>query len=152
MYGADVASALGRVGEALKNSQIALAEWDDDYGERYTSRGLQARRPDDDRLLVDDSVVVKEALPRRIGELQQASRFAGGAALERGRWLLARDRFDEARNVLDGAVGQARGTPLEPIARMASHRASLITRSGSRTSRMQEETSRLLFGARTALR
>jgi tetratricopeptide (TPR) repeat protein len=125
-YRADALAGLGRVGDALKDAELALSEWDDDFGNQYSLRANQARRPGDDLYLpADTTLVTKEALTRRIAELRQSAEVAGGAALERGRWLIARGRPDEANAVLTRAAAEARGTALAAAALGVAHRASL---------------------------
>lgn len=123
---AETLASLGQVAPAARHAELALQLWDDDFGPTYRVQGRQVLRPGDEPLaLPRDTEIVKAALPARIAELRESAAVPGGDALERGRALIRRGRFNDARLLLERAATDARGTALEPAARSLAHRARL---------------------------
>lgn len=125
-YAAEALASLGQVGAAARQAERALALWDDDYGAVYRSQGRQALLPGQQVFDIrGDGDISKASLPARIEELRQAASVPGGDALERGRALIRKSRFADARALLERAAADARGTPLAPAAIELAHRARL---------------------------
>ncbi len=98
-YAASAFEALGRFDQALIEYQAALDGWDDDYGREYLSY-LSRARSETPPVADDVTEIFKADLPDRIAQLRRSNALPGGALVERGRWLLARDRVVDAQAVL----------------------------------------------------
>jgi TolA-binding protein len=122
-------AALGRVDEAVRNFRIAVAVSDADVGPWPHVRANQAPGPGDEVFRRAESTaettIYRSSLPRRLAALEESARSRGGASFERGRWLLHRARFDDARAAFARAATESRGTPLEARARSWQHRAQV---------------------------
>jgi tetratricopeptide (TPR) repeat protein len=128
-YAARAYESAGRFEKALAEHERALALWDDDFGfaqQRYSTYVNRPATRTDPFIRADDSAdVVRASLPPRIAELRRALSIPGGATLERGRTLLARERFDESIDVLGGIPRQHPGSPAVPEAQSLARRARL---------------------------
>lgn len=124
-YAARAAESVSQYTEALADYQSASAAWDTDYGLKYSLYARRPAAPNEPFLRVDDLEVARETLPARIAELKLATSIAGGTQVERGRWLLARGRWDEAIASLGSFLSQHPRSPMAGDARRLSHRARL---------------------------
>lgn len=124
-YAARAAEGASDFRQALADYQAALAAWDDDYGQKYSLYSTRPVSPNEPFMFVDELEVAKQALPDRISQLQRATSAAGGTVLERGRWLLARERWDEAIAALSALLRPSVKSPFVAEARYLSHRARL---------------------------
>lgn len=118
--------ALGRLAEARKEFERALAAWDRDYGYVYSIQAFQ--RPDPELrvnacAVRDPWEVSKSSIADRIAELKRSARSPEGAQLERGRWLLEQNRRREAWVTLEEVIGKHPRSPIVPEARLLAHRA-----------------------------
>jgi hypothetical protein len=96
--------ALGRIFEAQSQwvratdeYARALEAWDPDYGAEFALNSiidLPEHRP---RAVTKNLQVARPSLAHRVDELTRSQHIAGGRLLERGRWLLAQQRWAGAR-------------------------------------------------------
>ena len=124
-YAARASESAGDYTRALAGYQSAHAAWDADYGLKYSFLPLPLAPVNDPFTIVDGTEVVRDALPVRISELKRTTAVAGGALVERGRWLVTRGRWDEAVAALASFASQHPTSPLVPEARRLNHRARL---------------------------
>jgi tetratricopeptide (TPR) repeat protein len=94
-YAARAYEAASASDKAVAARERALATWDNTLP-RYTSHVMRRRVSDGPFLLVDIGEVKKETVTSRVTELKRSLSVPGGAALERGRWLLSTARHEEA--------------------------------------------------------
>jgi tetratricopeptide (TPR) repeat protein len=120
--------ALGRLNDARKELERALAAWDHDYGYVYSIQGFQ--RPDPE--LQINACTVRDpwevstwSISDRIAELQRSARSAEGVLLERGRWLFEQRRRREAWITLEALIATHPQSPIVPEARSLAHRARI---------------------------
>lgn len=122
IYAARAFEAAGDFDRATGDYREAVAGWDDDYGPRY-SFDAQRRRPMPitfPSLPPQTGQVTLPALQARLAELNRSMASPGGAALEQGRWLVARERWTEAADLL---ANFARRFPRSPNIREAQYLA-----------------------------
>lgn len=128
-YVARVYESTGEIEKALAEHEQALALWDNDFGfgqQRYSTYVMRSRQPEDYFQPGNDTAEVARAdLPPRIAALRRAAAIPGGAMLERGRTLLARERFDEAISVLTAVPAQYPKSPAAGDAQALARRARL---------------------------
>lgn len=123
-YAGRAAATLGRFGEAQRHYALALAAWDDRYGSRYRLFTLHAPPAGNDASVVPDSDELTRAdLTQRVAELSGTVDTVGGPALERGRRLIERGLWQQARDVLETLIAENPTSPLAPEARYLAHRA-----------------------------
>lgn len=128
-YAARAYESAGDFEKAQAEHERALALWDDDFGsgqQRYSTYVRRRAKPDDPFILPNDTAeVVRASLPSRIAELRRALSIPGGAILERGRTLLARQHFDEAIEVLGRIDAQYPSSPAASEAQSLARRVRL---------------------------
>jgi tetratricopeptide (TPR) repeat protein len=117
--------ALGQFNPALREYQAALAGWDNDYGPMYSLHITQSPRPNPTAFVQDRPDVSITALPGKIAQLRNSMSVAGGALLERGRWLVEHRRHEEAVVSLEQLLTRYRQSSALPEARYLVHRARL---------------------------
>ena len=121
--------ALGRAADAVERLRRAASAWDDDFGPWQQVRTSQAPGPRDETFRLAETTaettIHRESLPGRLASLEESARSRGGGSLERGRWLVHRARFDDARVAFERSRAESRGTPFESRARSWLHRAQL---------------------------
>jgi tetratricopeptide (TPR) repeat protein len=124
-YAGRASEAAGNFPQALEYYQSALSVWDLDYGPRlslYDTRSAQSGNP---FISMDEAVVIRDSLVARTAELRRSTSTAGGASVERGRWLIGRGRWSEAATALSEFLAKRKGSPLASEARALLHRARL---------------------------
>jgi hypothetical protein len=117
--------ALGQFNPALREYQAALAGWDNDYGPMYSLHISQSPRANPTAFVQDRPDVSITALPGKIAQLRNSMSIAGGALLERGRWLVEHGRHKEAVVSLEQLLTRYRQSSAVPEARYLVHRARL---------------------------
>jgi tetratricopeptide (TPR) repeat protein len=126
-YAARAFEALGELARALALHRQALDGW-----ERTMYPHLSApipRRPTNeipDLTRRDPSTIQKDALSARIAEIEHTLAMPGGAELERGRWLLASGRYDDAISEMRSLTQKHASSSAAAHARELSHRAQLM--------------------------
>jgi tetratricopeptide (TPR) repeat protein len=114
------AEAMGQFSRALQYYESALAGWDRDYGPRYT---LDMKPPQEPLALVGG--VTQDMLTSRIEQLKRSNAAAGGDLVERGRWLIDRERWEDAATQLTAFRKGNRASPLFADGTLLFHRARL---------------------------
>jgi tetratricopeptide (TPR) repeat protein len=122
-YAARAEEASGRFDRALAHDRQALRDWDDDYGPRYSIYWMVKPRPGQFETGGDGAMVDKVSLAQRAAALARSLSQPGGEVLERGRWLLARDRWTEATDTLRPIAAGSSATARD--ARPIIHQAEL---------------------------
>jgi tetratricopeptide (TPR) repeat protein len=125
-YSARAWEALGRLDDARRELERALADWDRDYGHAYSIRAAQ--RPDpslriNESMVRDPWEVTNAAIPGRIAQLKRWARLPEGALLERGRWLLEQNQRRDAWVTLEDLIAKHPRSTAVPEARDLAHRA-----------------------------
>ena len=124
-YAARGYEALGQFNPALREYQAALASWDKDYGPVCSLHITQNPRASRTSLFHDRPDVSITALPGKIAQLKNSMSVAGGALLERGRWLVEQERHGDALVSLEQLLTRYRQSPAVAEARYLAHRARL---------------------------
>jgi tetratricopeptide (TPR) repeat protein len=125
-YAARALEALGRFDEALAEHERALTRWDRDYGETYSLYFTRPARPEERFSIAKDDVeVIRTALAARVAGLKTTLRVPGAALLERGRWLFAQARLDDAATALERVLKEHPRSALAGDARVLLHRVRL---------------------------
>lgn len=74
-----------------------------------------------------ENTLLRDHVRARLAQLQRSLRSPGGAALERGRRLLADENYVQATKVLDEVLALSLGTPVAADAQRLLHRAQLAS-------------------------
>jgi tetratricopeptide (TPR) repeat protein len=117
--------ALGQFNPALREYQAALAAWDNDYGPMYSLHITQNPRANHTAFVQDRPDVAITTLPVKVAQLKNSMSVAGGALLERGRWLVEHGRHEEAVVSLEQLLTRYGQSSAVPEARYLVHRARL---------------------------
>lgn len=123
-YAGLVAEAAGHFAEALEDDRRALAGWDTDFGVTIRFPTPRVIAPDGHDMIIADDVD-RQALTDRVTTLARTTALPGGMELERGRWLIAAQRWDDARRVLEPAALQNATSPLARELETLTHQARL---------------------------
>lgn len=112
--------------KALTMHERALADWDNDFGLRYSTY-VRRSPSDNDPFIIgrDVAEVTKESLPMRIAQLQRSLSVPGGPSFERGKWLAESERYEEARTELQRFLSRNPKSSLAADARQLMHRTQL---------------------------
>jgi tetratricopeptide (TPR) repeat protein len=94
-YAARAWEAAGRFDQAMADYEAALGAWDGRYG-RYALPSPGRIPPGRSPMLAHGTQITRDDLQNRIGALKETTATAGGALVERARWLLSGERWDEA--------------------------------------------------------
>jgi tetratricopeptide (TPR) repeat protein len=125
-YAARALEMAGEFDRALAEHQRALDAWDSTFGPRYTTFLRRPPKPGDPFVpAADTGEVTKESLAPRIAELKASLALTGGALLEQGRTLLARERLEEARLALQQLLTAHPTSPAAREGRALLHRVAL---------------------------
>ena len=129
-YAARASEDAGEFASALPYYRAAAAAWTPDIGDTLAldpPRPLTAPPPDisDVLLSTNRAEVSRGDVDRRISELARALPADGGLELERGRWLMRRERPREAVPVLEGVSTRYPGGAAAADARDVVGRARL---------------------------
>jgi tetratricopeptide (TPR) repeat protein len=126
---ARASEALGQFADALVDRQHALSAWDGGYGTDHwngTEYVFDTRHASPAGESVNSTVAVtKDDLVDRIATLTRTLRLPGGAALERGRWLVQQRRWDDARTALEQLIVTNPKAAVVVDARVLAHEARL---------------------------
>ncbi len=125
-YAGRADEAAGRFDDALADERQALEAWDVDFGLKYDFASTHAALPGQRAAIVDAaSSVSKEALGERVAVLTRSLAIPGGAELERGRWQLQQQQWDDARRTFEDAIARYPRSAVVADARTLAHRARL---------------------------
>ena len=122
-YAARAEEAAGRFDRALAHDRQALRSWDDDYGDSYSLYWRVNPPAGQFEIGSDAALVARTSLADRVAALAASLSRSQGNQLERGRWLLAHDRRQEAIATLRPLVAGRNETARD--ARTLVHRAEL---------------------------
>lgn len=126
-YAARAYEALGELPRALALHRQALDGWEPAM---YVHLSAPIpRRPANqipDLTRRDPTTIERDALTARIAELERTLAMPGGAELERGRWLLASGRYDEAISEMRALTQKQGSSPEAANGRELLHRAQLM--------------------------
>jgi tetratricopeptide (TPR) repeat protein len=126
-YAARAFEALGDLPRALALHRRALAAWEPTMYVRFyvpTPHASANEIPNLTRR--DPSAVQKDALTARITEIERALAMPGGVELERGRWLLARGRYDDVIREMRLLTQKPGSSAAAAHGRELLHRAQLM--------------------------
>jgi len=105
--------------------QRALAAWDSNEDTELALNWVYVSLQDRPTAVVKDLLVERASLSRRVEELKSSATTAGGPLLERGRWLLAQQRWSDARAPLEQFLTEYPRSAAIPAARYLAHLARL---------------------------
>lgn len=117
--------AQGQWDRARDEYQRALAAWDRNDDTELALNWPHVAPHERPSAIVKDLLVERAALSRRVEELKSSARAAGGPLLERGRWLLAQQRWSDARATLEQFLTEYPRSAAIPAARYLAHLARL---------------------------
>ena len=120
---AHASEALGHFDAARRAYARALEAWDKDFGLTYSLQTAHAPTTDQPRIVYTRPQVTERSLSDRVAELDRSTSSPEGALLESGRWLLAEERWEEARVPLERLVAEYPGSPMATEARYLAHLA-----------------------------
>ena len=126
-YAALALEAVGEFDRAIAEHRAAVAGWDDDYGPRY-SFDAQRRRPSATafpNLPRQTGQVTRPAIEARLAQLTRSMASPGGVELERGRWLVSKERWTEAAALLAEFAGRFPRSSNIREAQYLAHKARL---------------------------
>ncbi|HEX7088014.1 MAG TPA: tetratricopeptide repeat protein [Vicinamibacterales bacterium] len=114
----------GRAAEAAGDFAGALADYEAAFRAWPAPSSWMGALDPWPRRAAQNLGIERDAVQARIAELRRTVEASGGSVLERGRWLLAQGRHEEAIATLAPLIGAVPG-PIPDEARTLSHRARL---------------------------
>jgi hypothetical protein len=131
-YAASALEAVGEFDRAVAEHRAAAAGWDGDYGPRYSFDAPRRRMPATapPGLPRRTGEVTLPALEARLAELTRSMASPGGAVLEQGRWLVSKERWNDAAALLADFPGRFPRSANIREAQYLAHKARLYNALG----------------------
>jgi hypothetical protein len=124
-YAARNLEAADKFQDALAEHEQALHGWNPGYGRDYSAYLHQSGAANDPVAFEPALPVTRDALEHRVAQLRASLVDAAGPLLERGRWLLAHERREDARDRFADLLQRFPRSRLADDARVMSHHAQL---------------------------